>query len=151
MVYIPRVTILKISNTSLQLIRKFHCNPVMSLNLKWREDNKLPVNPNSFGPLTNLPDYSFTDNRVVPYGIGQKNRIDKQRELLIKMKKLVNEVDNAILKNEQLKLKAEEEKQKILNSKLKKKGTKTLKLPSKELKVNSVEISCQENLTNVSS
>ncbi|KAF4528126.1 hypothetical protein B566_EDAN016329, partial [Ephemera danica] len=29
----------------------------------WRANRKLPRNPNSYGPLTDAPDYSFLDGR----------------------------------------------------------------------------------------
>ncbi|XP_014210505.1 39S ribosomal protein L52, mitochondrial [Copidosoma floridanum] len=95
-------------------------------DVKWRENRNLPRNPNSFGPLTNLPDYSFTDGRPVPYGTNQKRRIDKQREHLIKIKKLVGEVDRAVERHKCLQEKIQQEKQQIIDGKLKEKGKKIL-------------------------
>ncbi|XP_011501449.1 PREDICTED: 39S ribosomal protein L52, mitochondrial [Ceratosolen solmsi marchali] len=138
MMHMSPSRILIMSNIGCRLSRKLHCNPIMCIDIKWREENKLPINPNSFGPLTNLPDYSFSDGRVVPYSTRQKNRIDKQRELLIKMKQMISEIDFAVVRHEQLKLKAEQEKQKIISAKLKKKNIKFLDLPPKVLNVNSV-------------
>lgn len=43
----------------------------------------LTLNPNSFGPLANFPDYSFKDGRPVPYGINQKRKIEKNREYAV--------------------------------------------------------------------
>lgn len=93
---------------------------------KWRRDNKLPYNPTSFGPLTNLPDYSFKDGRVVPFGCNQKKRIDEQRNNLIKIKQLVGEIDMAV---ERHKLRLEQAammNQRIIDGKLKEKGQKLL-------------------------
>jgi hypothetical protein len=39
----------------------------------------LTSNPNTFGPLTNLPDYTFKDGRSTPYGVRQFQRIRKQQ------------------------------------------------------------------------
>lgn len=35
----------------------------------WRAENGLPANRSSFGPLTNLPDYTFLDGRPTPLGV----------------------------------------------------------------------------------
>lgn len=43
----------------------------------------LTNNPNKFGPLTNLPDYTFKDGRPTPLGIRQKARLDKQRDYAV--------------------------------------------------------------------
>lgn len=37
---------------------------------KWRRENNLPSCPSSFGPLTNLPDYTFEDGRPTPLGVS---------------------------------------------------------------------------------
>lgn len=36
---------------------------------RWRNENGLPANRSSFGPLTNLPDYTFMDGRPTPLGV----------------------------------------------------------------------------------
>lgn len=43
----------------------------------------LTANPNSYGPLTNLPDYTFKTGKPVPLGIRQKAQLDKQREYAV--------------------------------------------------------------------
>ena len=43
----------------------------------------LTANPNTFGPLTNLPDYTFKDGRPTPLGVRQKARLDKQRDYAV--------------------------------------------------------------------
>lgn len=49
--------------------RQFSCTMIRALDRKWRERRGLPENPNAFGPLTNLPDYSFLDGRPTPLGV----------------------------------------------------------------------------------
>lgn len=42
---------------------------IRSYDINWREKNRLPLNPTSHGPLTNLPDYTFLDGRPTPLGV----------------------------------------------------------------------------------
>lgn len=41
----------------------------------WRRDRRMPKNPTSSGPLTDLPDYSFMDGRPTPLGVNEKTPI----------------------------------------------------------------------------
>lgn len=50
-------------------IRGIHITGVQ-MDIVWRRDRRLPKNPTSSGPLTDLPDYSFTDGRPVPMGVS---------------------------------------------------------------------------------
>lgn len=123
---ISRNSFLKIFSGRSQSLKGFHLSSVDFVG-KWRQARNLPPNPNSFGPLTNLPDYSFKDGRPVPFGSNQKKRIDKQRENLVLIKQLAYEVDNAVVTYEQLQKQKEVEKQQIIDRKLKEKGDKLLK------------------------
>lgn len=82
----------------------------------------MPSNPNKFGPLTNLPDYSYLDGRPVPLGMNQKRRMEKQMEYHQKILELSGDVDFA--KDRYAKNQAEKarEKKLIIDSKLKRKG-----------------------------
>lgn len=53
--------------------RQFSCTAIRALDQKWREQKGLQGNPNAFGPLTNLPDYSFLDGRPTPLGVCEQN------------------------------------------------------------------------------
>lgn len=48
-------------------------NKWLPIDRKWREEHGLPKNSNSFGPLTNLPDYTFLDGRPTPLGVSAKS------------------------------------------------------------------------------
>lgn len=41
-----------------------------AIDQRWREAKGLPENPNAFGPLTNLPDYTYLDGRTTPLGVS---------------------------------------------------------------------------------
>lgn len=41
----------------------------MNFDITWRRDRRLPKNPTSTGPLTDLPDYTFMDGRPTPLGV----------------------------------------------------------------------------------
>ncbi|XP_011634355.1 39S ribosomal protein L52, mitochondrial [Pogonomyrmex barbatus] len=66
------------------VVNEFHQSCVQHLDQRWREKRGLTVNPNAFGLLTNLPDYTFKDGRPTPLGIRQKARLDKQRNYAAK-------------------------------------------------------------------
>lgn len=40
------------------------------MDIAWRRNRRLPKNPTSTGPLTDLPDYTFTDGRPTPLGVS---------------------------------------------------------------------------------
>lgn len=123
---LSRKNFLKIFNYRSEILKEFHVNSADFAWRSWREARKLPQNPNAFGPLTNLPDYSFKDGRPVPFGANQKKRIDVQRENLIKIKKYSDQLDSAVEIHKKLLKQKEEEKQKIIDRKLKEKGDKLI-------------------------
>ncbi|XP_076176808.1 mitochondrial ribosomal protein L52 [Ptiloglossa arizonensis] len=103
-------------------VNEYHTSSVTFLNQQWRRTKGLVKNPNSYGPLVNLPDYSFKDNRPVPYGSKQFQRIKKHQEFGKRILKLVGEIDYAVEKHAKLLKQKEETKQQILDGKLKPKG-----------------------------
>ena len=129
-----RLDLLKVIRKSSDSLRNFHKTATISYyNFEFRKQRGWSKNPNSFGPLTNLPDYSFKDGRPVPYGSGQKRRIDEQRENLVKIKELVGQIDSARENYKQKQLIAQMRREEILKSKLKEKGTKLLKSTYKDI------------------
>ncbi|XP_017027753.1 large ribosomal subunit protein mL52 [Drosophila kikkawai] len=97
------------------------------IDQKWRADKGLPENPNAFGPLTNMPDYTFLDGRTTPLGSNQKRRLLKQQEIASKIVELTGELEFAKQRHERLKAQAAAEKQRIIQNKLKPKGHLLLK------------------------
>eukprot|EP00099_Drosophila_melanogaster_P019083 NP_610313.1 mitochondrial ribosomal protein L52 [Drosophila melanogaster] len=98
-----------------------------AIDQKWRAAKGLPENPNAFGPLTNLPDYTYLDGRPTPLGANQKRRLIKQQEIATRIVELSGELEFAKQRHERLKANAESEKQRLIRSKLKPKGHFLLK------------------------
>lgn len=114
-------------DASISHSRLLFTTPVCSLIQSWRKKKGLPLNPNSDGPLTNKPDYSFLDGRPTPLGMKQKRRMIKQRDIATRIIQLSNEIDFAVERH-QYNLKAQEDlRTKIIQNKLKPKGHLLLK------------------------
>ncbi|XP_035912263.1 39S ribosomal protein L52, mitochondrial isoform X1 [Anopheles stephensi] len=115
--------------TSLQFMRCFHkgiqsARGAAVLNV---ETKKCVRNPNKSSPLTHLPDYTFMDGRVTPFGANQKKRIVQQRAIAQQIVTLSKEVDFAVERHKRQKAEAEESKRKLLAEKLIPKGHLLLK------------------------
>nr|CAI5823841.1 unnamed protein product [Callosobruchus analis] len=108
-------------------IRTFQTTCPMVINQKWRKERGMPLNPNAHGVLTDSPDYTYIDGRLTPYGVGQKKRILKQREIVSQIVDLTKEIDYAVDRHKQLQQEEEKRKQAILDKKLKPKGLALLK------------------------
>ncbi|KAH8254680.1 hypothetical protein KR032_011616 [Drosophila birchii] len=134
------------SSASMTGQRNIAVTAARSIDQKWRADKGLPENPNAFGPLTNMPDYTFLDGRTTPLGVGipskycmnscltrialqsnQKRRLLKQQEIASKIVELSGELEFAKQRHERLKAEAAAEKQRIIQNKLKPKGHLLLK------------------------
>ncbi|XP_075165963.1 mitochondrial ribosomal protein L52 [Haematobia irritans] len=127
---------LRISKNVGELVNKSFTRNVAStsklyLDQRWREGNGLPANPNSFGPLTNLPDYTYLDGRPTPMGSNQRKRLIKQQEIAAKIVTLSKELDMAKQRFQNLKQKEQEDRQKVMQAKLKPKGKLLLAKPAK--------------------
>ncbi|XP_067000229.2 large ribosomal subunit protein mL52 [Anabrus simplex] len=100
----------------------FSTTGVNCLDRIWRRKRGLPENPNTFGPLTNLPDFTYVDGRPTPLGSRQKKRLMKQREYAETIIRMTGEVDFAVERYERLKKEEEERRQTVLKLKLVPKG-----------------------------
>ncbi|CRK99742.1 CLUMA_CG012962, isoform A [Clunio marinus] len=89
---------------------------------KWREANRLCRNPNTEGPLTDLPDFTYMDGRPTPFGRAQKFRLINQQRLAEKIYTGTKEIEFAINRHKKLKEDEIKNKQDILDSKFKRKG-----------------------------
>ncbi|XP_072758515.1 large ribosomal subunit protein mL52 [Anoplolepis gracilipes] len=116
------------------MINGFHQSCAQYLNQRWRRKRGLTENPNTFGLLTNLPDYTFKDGKPTPLGIRQKARLDKQRGYAAKIVKLVGEIDYAVERHAKRQEKETQRRQEILNNKLKPKGDLLLKKQTDKIK-----------------
>ncbi|CAG5929144.1 unnamed protein product [Menidia menidia] len=98
---------------------------------QWRKDNGLARSGSEYGPLTDLPDWSFADGRPAPLMKGQMKRKQEREALARRIVMLSSEVDKGIEaweeKQEEAK-RAEEHKKSLL---LKPKGKLLMKKKSK--------------------
>ncbi|GLV34854.1 mitochondrial ribosomal protein L52 [Carabus blaptoides fortunei] len=93
----------------------------------YRKQKGQPMNPNSYGPLTDLPDFTYLDGRSTPLGMRQKKRMLKQKEIAQTILTLSKEIDFAVKRHEDMVTTEKENAEKILANKLKPKGHLLLK------------------------
>ncbi|XP_065352348.1 large ribosomal subunit protein mL52 [Cloeon dipterum] len=123
----------------LPFLRHISLNPFSTsstmCDYKFRLRNKLPINHNASGPLTDGPDFSYLDsNKPAPPGKGQLKRLLKNQQLANTVLKLNAEIQFAIDAEKRLQLEAQQETQKILDAKLKPKGDALISQRSRKLK-----------------
>ncbi|XP_038588512.1 39S ribosomal protein L52, mitochondrial [Micropterus salmoides] len=63
---------------------------------KWRKEHGLPRSGTEYGPLTDLPDWSFADGRAAPPLKGQLRRKQEREVLARRIVMLNSEVDRGI-------------------------------------------------------
>ncbi|GAB5572693.1 39S ribosomal protein L52, mitochondrial isoform X2 [Leopardus geoffroyi] len=100
--------------TLLLSVRKLHSSVAARAGSQWRLQQGLAANPSGYGPLTELPDWSYADGRPAPPMKGQLRR-KAQREKFARRVVLLSQEMDAGLQAWQLrqqKLQEEEGKQK---------------------------------------
>ncbi|XP_066244658.1 large ribosomal subunit protein mL52 isoform X3 [Saccopteryx leptura] len=63
----------------LSSVRRLHCSAAARAGSQWRLQQGLAASPSGYGPLTELPDWSYADGRPAPPMKGQLRR-KAQRE-----------------------------------------------------------------------
>ncbi|XP_055291720.1 39S ribosomal protein L52, mitochondrial isoform X4 [Moschus berezovskii] len=106
----------------LSSVRRLHCSAAARAGSQWRLRQGLAANPSGYGPLTELPDWSYADGRPAPPMKGQLRR-KAQREKFARRVVLLSQEMDAGLQAWQLRQqeKLQEEKRKQQNA-LKPKG-----------------------------
>ncbi|XP_002753785.3 large ribosomal subunit protein mL52 isoform X2 [Callithrix jacchus] len=108
-------------------VRRVHCGAAAWAGSQWRLQQGLSANPSGYGPLTELPDWSYADGRPAPPMKGQLRRKAEREKFARRVVLLSQEMDTGLqawqLKQQKLQ---EERKQKNV---LKPKGA-SLKRPS---------------------
>nr|XP_019607396.1 PREDICTED: 39S ribosomal protein L52, mitochondrial isoform X4 [Rhinolophus sinicus] len=66
-------------STWLSSVRRLHCSAAVRAGSQWRLQQGLAASPSGYGPLTELPDWSYADGRPAPPMKGQLRR-KAQRE-----------------------------------------------------------------------
>ncbi|XP_073693705.1 large ribosomal subunit protein mL52 [Garra rufa] len=112
---------------SRQSIRPFSSSCVTLAGKKWRLENGLARCGSEYGPLTDLPDWSYADGRPAPPLKGQIRRQKQREEFARRAVYLSAEVDEG-MKRWQEKKEAEKQKEEHVKSLLlKPKGNLLLK------------------------
>ncbi|KAG7462159.1 hypothetical protein MATL_G00199450 [Megalops atlanticus] len=107
--------------------RPFSLTAGIQAGSKWRAENNLARSGTEYGPLTDLPDWSFADGRPAPLMKGQERRNKEREEFARRVVALSKEVDRGMQRWRERKEeeKAMEEKKK--SNLLKPKGNLLLK------------------------
>ncbi|XP_020018426.2 large ribosomal subunit protein mL52 isoform X1 [Castor canadensis] len=96
-------------------VRRLHCGVSAQAGSHWRLRQGMAASPSGYGPLTELPDWSFADGRPAPPMKGQLRR-KAQREKFARRVVLLSQEIDAGLQTWELrqkeKLQEEERKQK---------------------------------------
>ncbi|KAM6182002.1 large ribosomal subunit protein mL52 isoform 2-T2 [Erethizon dorsatum] len=109
--------------TLLSSVRRLHCSASARAGGQWRLQQGLAASPSGYGPLTELPDWSYADGRPAPPMKGQLRRKAQREKFARRVVLLSQEMDAGLQAwqlRQQEKLQEEERKQK---NALKPKGT----------------------------
>ncbi|XP_006252038.1 large ribosomal subunit protein mL52 isoform X1 [Rattus norvegicus] len=79
--------------TWLSSVRRLHSSAVARAGSQWRLQQGLAANPSGYGPLTELPDWSFADGRPAPPMKGQLRREAQREKLARRVVLLTQEMD----------------------------------------------------------
>ncbi|CAM1308561.1 Mrpl52 (predicted) [Pycnogonum litorale] len=74
----------------------FHTSVHVSAAKIWREKHGLPRHWNTYGPLVDLPDWSFKDGTPAPLSRKQQKKVEQRKELALEVIKLLKEIDFAV-------------------------------------------------------
>ncbi|KAL5466762.1 hypothetical protein EMCRGX_G030911 [Ephydatia muelleri] len=73
----------------------FHSSSITVAGENYRLRHGLARSGNEYGPLTDVPDWSFADGRTAPVSKAQKHRNKRQYAIGLRIKTLLNEMDDA--------------------------------------------------------
>ncbi|XP_055147852.1 large ribosomal subunit protein mL52 isoform X1 [Symphalangus syndactylus] len=108
-------------------VRRLHCSTAAWAGGQWRLQQGLAANPSGYGPLTELPDWSYADGRPAPPMKGQLRR-KAERETFARRVILLSQEMDAGLQAWQLRQQKLQEEQRKQENALKPKGA-SLKSP----------------------
>ncbi|XP_023111346.1 39S ribosomal protein L52, mitochondrial isoform X7 [Felis catus] len=69
--------------TLLLSVRKLHSSVAARAGSQWRLQQGLAANPSGYGPLTELPDWSYADGRPAPPMKGQLRRTAQREKFAV--------------------------------------------------------------------
>ncbi|XP_078497469.1 large ribosomal subunit protein mL52 [Lissotriton helveticus] len=101
--------------------RTIHCSALNQAGQEWRVKHGLAAGGTQYGPLTDLPDWSFVDGRPASPWKGQVRRKLEREEFARRVVMLSEEVDRGMhtweQKQQQLLAKEEEKRKHLLKPK----------------------------------
>ncbi|KAG8192491.1 hypothetical protein JTE90_018015 [Oedothorax gibbosus] len=104
-------------------VRNLHISSAVQRNIgAWRKSQGIPTKGKEYGPLTDLPDWSYADGRPAPLSEGQKKRIKLQKQYCDDIIRLSNEVDKCLDLHRQKHANLEGARQDAIRNRLKEKG-----------------------------
>ncbi|KAK3610031.1 hypothetical protein CHS0354_032380 [Potamilus streckersoni] len=81
------------------------------------------INKTRYGPLTDLPDFTFLDGRPTPLAPGQKRRLDEKKQMTTVIMKMLQEIDTAETYFKEKQMEEKEQRDKILSKQFKPKSS----------------------------
>ncbi|XP_018411625.1 PREDICTED: 39S ribosomal protein L52, mitochondrial [Nanorana parkeri] len=78
--------------------RSLQNSAVLCAGQDWRKQHGFARSDSEYGPLTDLPDWSFVDGRPAPLWKGQIRRIEENKALASRVVVLSNEIDEGMKK-----------------------------------------------------
>ncbi|KAL3046294.1 hypothetical protein OYC64_004326 [Pagothenia borchgrevinki] len=76
--------------------RQFSTTCAVQGGEKWRKENGIARSGSEYGPMTDLPDWSFADGRPAPLLKGQLRRKQEREDLARRIVMLSSEVDKGM-------------------------------------------------------
>ncbi|KAL8177224.1 UNVERIFIED_CONTAM: hypothetical protein K2H54_043496 [Gekko kuhli] len=123
---LPCATLNRLEGSQLTKIalasRSFHCSSVDQAGGPWRLKHALPENGSQYGPMTDLPDWSFADGRLAPPMKGYLRRKEKNAEFVRRIAMITSEIDHGMKKWEAKVREKEREAEEKRHNRLQPKG-----------------------------
>ncbi|KAK6185432.1 hypothetical protein SNE40_007669 [Patella caerulea] len=101
------------------VLRSVHTSQCLTAGYKRRLQKGEAANKTRYGPLTDLPDYTYLDGRPTPLTLGQKKRKEDRINVAKRVVELVQEIQFAKENHKNRTLQQEKERQEKLSRKLK--------------------------------
>ncbi|XP_044518218.1 39S ribosomal protein L52, mitochondrial [Gracilinanus agilis] len=102
-------------------VRRLHLSVAGRAGGAWRTEQGLAASPSGYGPLTELPDWSYADGRSAPPMKGQLQRREQREKFARRVVLLSQEIDAGLktweLKQQEKRLEEEKKKQNRLKPK----------------------------------
>ncbi|XP_074150336.1 large ribosomal subunit protein mL52 isoform X1 [Sminthopsis crassicaudata] len=103
-------------------VRRLHLSVAGRAGSAWRIQQGLAASPSGYGPLTELPDWSYADGRCAPPMKGQLHRKAQREKLARRIVLLSQEMDAGLKKWEQQQQEKRQEEENRQQNMLKPKG-----------------------------